>query len=125
MLRIFYQIVFHFEAMKRKRSEYNRPLLVRLTYEYARSKESQDNFLRAFFKPMALSMDGEEQVNFTDKHLEADLHSALTGFAEYLFENFFLLAAATLAATSTPDEAQQVNYQLGQVVPAIRVREPP
>jgi hypothetical protein len=55
--RKFYRVMGHFEATggNSNRStassgnQYNRPPLVRLTYEYARSEESQDAFLSAFF----------------------------------------------------------------------------
>ena len=40
----FYRIVSHFEATETS-SPYNRAALIRLTFEYARSAESQDRFL--------------------------------------------------------------------------------
>ena len=51
----FYRIIRHFEAAEGgtrgsnsgSSSQYNRPLLIRFTYEYARSRESQGIFLRA------------------------------------------------------------------------------
>ncbi|KAK3364164.1 hypothetical protein B0T25DRAFT_433638, partial [Lasiosphaeria hispida] len=47
----FYHVVKHFEAREptRYHNNYNRPGLVRLTFEYARSPESQDRILSAFF----------------------------------------------------------------------------
>jgi hypothetical protein len=93
----FYRIVRHFEAAEGSSStrssntnggQYNRPLLVRLTYEYARSRESQDIFLRALFHSMALSLDNENDIDLDrdQGHLEANLSL----FADYLFDNFFL-----------------------------------
>lgn len=104
--RKFYHIVQHFEATRaepaqinknagKRGTRYNQPLLVRLTYENARSEESRDVFLRAFFRSMALSLDGEDlksdfDVDFGNETVEADLRSSLIGFAEYLIDNFFL-----------------------------------
>ncbi|POR32496.1 Uncharacterized protein TPAR_07272 [Tolypocladium paradoxum] len=92
--RRFYHIVNHVEEKNRSSSgsgsnPYNRPALVRLTYEYALSEESQDHFLRAFFRSMALSVTGEN-VDFGDKDLEGELRSTLLSFADYLLDNFFL-----------------------------------
>ncbi|KAK3941884.1 hypothetical protein QBC46DRAFT_429257 [Diplogelasinospora grovesii] len=90
-----YNIIDHFEAVNtsgsgNKSNPYNRPKLVRLTYEYVRSEESQDIFLRAFFQAIALSMDGEDDVDFSSNELEEEVGSALFRFADYLFDNFFL-----------------------------------
>jgi hypothetical protein len=93
--RRFYHIVNHFEATDDGSSgssgtstRYNRPLLIRLTYEYARSEVSQDGFLQAFFQTMALSMD--QDVDLSDEKLEEEVRSTLVGFADYLMDNFFL-----------------------------------
>lgn len=87
----FYRIVSHFQTANGSLSssrQYNRPLLVRLTYEHARSEESQDIFLRAFFQSMALSVNDENDLDFESN--EEDLGSGLSRFADYLFDNFFL-----------------------------------
>ena len=91
----FYRIVRHFEAAEggtrgsnSSSSQYSRPLLIRFTYEYARSRESQDIFLRALFHSMALSLDGEDDVDFEND--EEHLRAALFLFADYLFDNLFL-----------------------------------
>ena len=56
----FCRIVNHFESTEttanRRSRSYNRPLLVRLTYNYVRSAESQDIFLRSFFGFMRLPL---------------------------------------------------------------------
>ncbi|KAK3364211.1 hypothetical protein B0T25DRAFT_470338 [Lasiosphaeria hispida] len=57
----FYHVVKHFEVagpLVHKRDGYNRPALIRLTFEYARSPASQDRFLSAFFQrsPLGCSM---------------------------------------------------------------------
>ena len=88
--RKFYHIINYFEATEPRsdgsRRPYNRPLLVRLTYEYSSSEESRDIFLRAFFQSVALPIDGEDDVDFDNTELEP----ALVRFAEHLFDNFFL-----------------------------------
>ncbi|KAK3364044.1 hypothetical protein B0T25DRAFT_434648, partial [Lasiosphaeria hispida] len=50
----FHHVVKHFEAGEQDPTQisdtsYNRPALVRLTFQYARSPESQNKFLVAFF----------------------------------------------------------------------------
>jgi len=99
----FYRIVRHFEAAEDRThgsnsntnndnntnsSQCNRPLLVRLTYEYARSRESQDIFLRALFHSMALSLDDQDDVDLECN--QEQLCAALLLFADHLFDNFFL-----------------------------------
>ena len=89
----FLNIVTHFEAANTANddSTYNRPALVRLTYEYARSTESQDNLLRAFFQSVALPIDGTQELHLEDDpDLEEQLRGALVGFADFLLDNFFL-----------------------------------
>ncbi|KAH6640148.1 hypothetical protein F5144DRAFT_618018 [Chaetomium tenue] len=118
--RKFYRIVQHFEAESTQTSKtktagkrgtrYNQPLLIRLTYENARSEESQDVFLRAFFRSMALSLDGEDlksdlDLDFGNEAVEADLRSSLIGFAEYLIDNFFLPLKASTKKTPQPSPA--------------------
>ncbi|KAK3366606.1 hypothetical protein B0T24DRAFT_596516 [Lasiosphaeria ovina] len=77
---------------------------VRLTYEYARSEEPQDIFLRAFFQAMSLLIDSEDDADLENN--EEDLCSALSQFADYLVDDFFLPLrairqdAATLAANT-------------------------
>ena len=86
----FYQIVDRVGASTDR--PYNRPLLVKLTYEYARSEESRDNFLRAFFQAMAISIEDDQDVFRLDENhqLEEELRTTLTQFADYLLDNFFL-----------------------------------
>lgn len=58
----FYRIVSHFEAIETTTStrcreqKCNRSALIRLTFEYARSPESQDRLLAFFFRALAISM---------------------------------------------------------------------
>ena len=63
--------------------------LVRYTFEHARSRESQGNFLRAFFEAADLSLD-DEYVDLCDMDRQVSLRNSINNFADYLFENFFL-----------------------------------
>jgi len=97
----FYRIVRRFEAAEGRThgsnsntnnnnntsSQYNRPLLVRLTYEYARLRESQDIFLRALFHSMALSLDDQDDIDLECN--QEQLRAALLLFADHLFDKFF------------------------------------
>ena len=91
----FYYIVRHFESQcsvekrRQRDAQYSRPLLVRYTYEYTRSQESRDVFLRAFFQHIRLSFD-EDDVDLGNEQVETGLRSALFDFADYLLDNFFL-----------------------------------
>ena len=90
----FRRIVGHFEAVEQPSSKYgegyNRPALVRLTFEYARSQESKDRFLGAFFRSLAIGMLDDDNVNLSDNSAVADFREAVFGFAEFLVANFFL-----------------------------------
>ncbi|KAJ2977446.1 hypothetical protein NUW58_g7812 [Xylaria curta] len=102
--RRFYRIIEHFGAtgtIDNVPPQYEPPRLVRYTYEYALSEESRDNFLRAFFRAMALSLTG--QNNDLD-NLE-DLRSLFFGFANYLLDNFFLPIKASTKKTPQPSPA--------------------
>ncbi len=99
--RKFYDIINYFEATESKSdgtrsSHYNRPLLVRLTYEHSRSEESQDIFLQAFLQSVAIQIDSEDDVDFDNPELKA----ALVRFAEHLFDNFFLPRKTRLPPSS-------------------------
>ncbi|GAB1312272.1 hypothetical protein MFIFM68171_02482 [Madurella fahalii] len=141
--RKFYHIVQHFEleamgtgdnrqiTSNSRGNQYNRPLLVRLTYEQARSEESQDVFLCTFFCSVTLSLDvdhlaRDRDVEFEDKAIEADLRSALFGFAEYLIDNFFLPLKASTKKTPQPSPAYHsaVLRAQGAALPQGLVRTP-
>ncbi|KAK5988516.1 hypothetical protein PT974_09999 [Cladobotryum mycophilum] len=105
----FYLIVQHFEDLYKNNSQsYNQPRLIQYTYEYARSEESQDNFLRAFFQAMALSIDGEEDLNF------GNLSSPFIGFSEHLFNHFFLPLKASGTKTPQPTPAYHSAIMIAQ-----------
>ncbi|KAH6629960.1 hypothetical protein B0J18DRAFT_419783 [Chaetomium sp. MPI-SDFR-AT-0129] len=102
----FYQIVDHFEgspgdgADDTAGSEYSRSRLLRLTHDHALSPLSQDNFLRAFFSSLELSMDGDGEP-VTDEPVRVKFF----GFADYLFNNFFLPLKASATKTPQPTPA--------------------
>ncbi|KAK3364025.1 hypothetical protein B0T25DRAFT_57252 [Lasiosphaeria hispida] len=84
----FYHVIEHFEALECKPyyRNYNRPGLVRLTFEYARSAESQDRLLSAFFHRLLLGMrDSDGDIVF-----DSGLRSLLFAFAEDLMNSFFI-----------------------------------
>lgn len=109
-----YHIISYFEATEATsdgpRGPYNRPLLVRLMYEYSRSEKSQDIFLRAFFQSVALPIDGEDDVDFDNTELEA----ALICFAEHLFANFFLPLKASTRNIPQPSPVYHSAIQRAQ-----------
>ncbi|KAK3364033.1 hypothetical protein B0T25DRAFT_57382 [Lasiosphaeria hispida] len=84
----FSHVIEHFEALERKPyiRNYNRPALIRLTFEYARSAESQDRLLLAFFHRLRLGMrDSDGDIVF-----DSGLRSLLYAFAEDLMNSFFI-----------------------------------
>lgn len=90
----FYHVVDHFAALEtelgpgadpRQRRPYSKARLVRFTYEYALSALSQDIYLRAFFRALALDLDTAATALRFD-----ELAPLFAGFAEYLMDNFFL-----------------------------------
>ncbi|GAP87961.1 hypothetical protein SAMD00023353_1600370 [Rosellinia necatrix] len=78
------------------RSPYNRSQLIRFTYQYALSEQSQDNLLRAFFRAITLSVNDDEDINFDE------LRSKFFSFADYLLDNFFLPLKASTKKTPQP-----------------------
>ncbi|KAL7950151.1 hypothetical protein V8C42DRAFT_309616 [Trichoderma barbatum] len=104
--RRFYQIVNHFDSPGRNNGEkYNRPLLIRYTYEFALSEESRDIFLQAFFQSMALSIDDERDLDFSDNEMIEKLASTFSNFSDYLLDNFFLPLKASTKKTPQPSPA--------------------
>lgn len=65
---------------------YKQVTLVRLTYEYARSEASKDNFLRFFFQHTQIPTGASER----DSTSSSDYGLRLVAFADTLIENFFL-----------------------------------
>ncbi|KAK0744800.1 hypothetical protein B0T21DRAFT_325688 [Apiosordaria backusii] len=112
--RKFYRIISYFEATEsrsdRARGYYNRPLLVRLTYDYSCSEKSQDIFLRAFFQSVVLPINGEDDIDFSNTELE----TAVVRFAEHLFDNFFLPLKASTKKTPQPSPVYHSVIQRAQ-----------
>ena len=84
-IRAFNAVIDVCEPLQ-NRNPYKQVTLVRLTYEYARSEASRDNFLRFFFEHTQIPIDvtQNELVSATDHG------PRLIAFAELLLENFFL-----------------------------------
>lgn len=104
--RRFYRIVEYFGAggaIDSVPPQYEPPRLVRCTYEYALSDGSRDNFLRAFFRAMALPLAGQD--NDDDLDDLDNLRPLLFRFASYLFDNFFLPIGASAKKTPQPSPA--------------------
>lgn len=90
----FRRIVGHLESLEKPSTRYgdgyNRPALVRLTFDYARSQDSKDRFLVAFFQSLAIGILDDDKTDLGDDSVVADLRPAVFGFAELLMTNFFL-----------------------------------
>jgi len=90
----FHRIVAQSENVEQPASSrygngYNRPALVRLTFEYARSPESQDKFLKAFFQSLGLGMlDDSDGIDLDDQL--ASFRESVFSFADHLIYHFFL-----------------------------------
>lgn len=103
----FHRIVSHFEnteqqpGSSRSGDGYNRPALIRLTFKYARSSESQDKVLKAFFQSLALGMldDNNDGINLSDNHQVASLRTLVFEFANHLIYHFFLPLRASTGKT--------------------------
>jgi hypothetical protein len=85
----FQRIIGYLEEMDRPGEPYNRPALVRLTFEYARSPESQDRFLAFFFRSLAIGM-LDDDPDDDDDETYADLCDLVFEVARFLMTNFFL-----------------------------------
>jgi hypothetical protein len=83
--RVFNQIVDYYEPSQTG-GPYWRVTLIRLTHEYARSR---DDFLRYFFKYIEGNLD-QALSRFANIDEKSGLTSQLASFADYLVDNFFL-----------------------------------
>lgn len=87
----FIRLVDHFNSTPPPGDNYDRVQLVRLTYEYARSEESKENFLRAFFESIGHPLHEENnEISIDLSNPDDRLLNSIRSFADYLFENFFL-----------------------------------
>ncbi|KAK0655444.1 hypothetical protein B0T16DRAFT_396971 [Cercophora newfieldiana] len=111
----FRRIVTHFEnneqpASSRYGEGYNRPALVRLTFEYARSPESQDKFLKAFFQSLALGMlDDSDGIDLDDNL--ASFRELVFSFADHLIYHFFLPLRASTGKTPQLTPTYHITVQ--------------
>lgn len=103
-IRRFYHIIGYFSAKETvvddgPATTYNRPALVRLTYEYALSDESKDLLLQAFLNAMELELD----YDGNDANIDLEgLRPRLFGFANHLMDSFFLPSGSSSLTTTHP-----------------------
>jgi hypothetical protein len=93
--RTFNQIIAYYEPLQTNNGPYKRITLIHLTYKYALSETSQNNFLRYFFEYVAISMEKDIHFDDWDAEQKNELESGLTDFADFLLNNFFLPCKAS------------------------------
>lgn len=83
--RRFYDVISHFDAANTSsiRAGNRHSQLVRYTYEYSRSKLSQDTFIRTFFAFMKVDVAGEEDIEFYGEVLGDQLGQDWIYFADF------------------------------------------
>ncbi|KAL8296217.1 hypothetical protein RB601_003597 [Gaeumannomyces tritici] len=104
-------------ANQRPQQGYNRPALVRLTYEYTISDHSKSLFLSSFFESLALSLAGnttDPDVDFGNPEVKAALGTSVDSFAEYLMNSFFLPLKAASNKTPQPSPITHSAVQRAQ-----------
>lgn len=89
--RVFTAVVGACEPLQNQ-EPYRQVTLVRLTYEYARSEASKDNFLRFFLQQTQIPIEASER----DCTSLSEYGPRLVALADTLFGNFFLPCMATL-----------------------------
>ena len=77
---------------------YKQVTLVRLTYQYARSEASRDNFLHFFFEHTQIPTDASRSEPIST----SEYGQRLIAFAETLIENFFLPCKAMRIVLGCP-----------------------
>ncbi|EEU33516.1 uncharacterized protein NECHADRAFT_98437 [Fusarium vanettenii 77-13-4] len=80
--RQFNQLASYFDVSNSSNKDYDHMKLMRFTYKYTRSKESKDNFLRAFFKSTGLSININKDINLSDTDRRAELRNSFFNFAD-------------------------------------------
>lgn len=85
LTRVFTAVIDACEPLQNPKP-YKQITLVRLTYVYARSEASRDNFLRFFFQQTKISSDSSPSGSIP----ASEYAPRLIAFAQTLFENFFL-----------------------------------
>lgn len=85
--RIFHDIINACEPLEQNNKTPFKPItLVRLTFEYARSEASKDNFLRFFFQYMNIPI----ELSMWQVAHAREFSAPLNSFADLLVEKFFL-----------------------------------
>ncbi|EJT69103.1 hypothetical protein GGTG_13371 [Gaeumannomyces tritici R3-111a-1] len=116
-------------ANHRPQQGYNRPALVRLTYEYTISDQSKSLFLTSFFESLALPLTGnvtDADVDFGNTEVAAGLGTSVDAFAEYLMNNFFspLKAASNKTPQPSPITHSAIQRAQGSSLPQSFVGTP-
>ena len=83
---IFNAVIEAYEPSQSNSGPYKQITLVRLTYKYARSETSRDNFLAFFFQHTQIPI----EVSEWELIRGSDYRPQLAAFADTLVENFFL-----------------------------------
>jgi hypothetical protein len=94
--RIFREVIDACEPLQTQ-EPYKQVTLVRLTYEYARSEASRDNFLRFFFQQTQIST----KASLSEPIPAYEYVPRIVAFAQTLLENFFLPCKITLDSLDT------------------------
>ncbi|EXM13778.1 hypothetical protein V3481_017334 [Fusarium oxysporum f. sp. vasinfectum] len=108
------RVIEHFEPSSTEKP-YNRPRLVRLTYEHARSDQSKSNFLHAFLGAVNITID--EVIDLDDEAVEEEIRLALNAFADFLVDNFFLPLKA--AGSKTPQPSPATSSRITSTRPVV------
>jgi hypothetical protein len=109
LTRVFTAVIDACEPLQNPKP-YKQITLVRLTYEYARSEASRDNFLRFFFQQTKISSDSSPSGSIP----ASEYVPRLIAFAQTLFENFFLPLKAATRKTPQPSPATLSDIQSAQ-----------
>jgi hypothetical protein len=84
--RIFNAVIKACEPLQPSKGPYKQITLVRLTYQYARSEASRDNYLRFFFQ----HTDIPTKISDWEQVRSNNYGPQIIAFAELLVQNFFL-----------------------------------
>ena len=122
--RKFYEIVDYFDEPGSTRgASYNRPRLIRLTYEYALSDESRDLLLQTFFHSIGLNFDDDDEGFLLAGDGGEELRSSVLEFADYLMDNFYLPRIVFLQYPTSPLLPPSVSL-IVRIVRAVSYRTP-
>ncbi|KLU91809.1 hypothetical protein MAPG_10757 [Magnaporthiopsis poae ATCC 64411] len=116
-------------ASQQPRQGYDRPALVRLTHDYARSDDSKSLFLSSFFEHLDLPLAGnvtDPDVDFGDPEVKERLCKSVDAFAEYLMETLFfpLMVVSNKTPQPSPITNSAVQRAQGSDLPQTFVGTP-